>query len=546
MVKNAFSSQWTNYKPGFPVGFDPYQGADGYYLDEKEGQKAIDFFHECIHHIKGEKALKPFILELWQQGIVGHLFGWKAKETGLRRFREAFIFIPRKSGKTLLGAGISLYFLFCEAERGMEVYCCASDRGQAKLLFDVSKAMIVKDEEMKKRADVLRHEIRYRERDSYYKVISSEASSKHGYSSNLVILDELHAIQDRELVNVLQTSTGARREPLIISLSTAGYDRESVCYEKYQYAEKVRDEIIQDKNFFPVIFEAPKDAAFDDPEIWAGCNPNLGQSISMEYLKRESERAKETPIYESVFRRLHMNQWTEADNPFISVDKWNACQGAMPNLSGRECFGGLDLSSTQDLTSFSLCFPPNGEDEPYYLLSWGWIPEDTAKANRKRSYLQWINEGHLEMVPGAVVDYSFIIHKILELKQEYEIRAILFDRWGAAGVVQALEAEEVEVVAHGQGYKDMSGPTKEFLKLIISGKIIHNGNPALRWCVSNLVVETDPAANLKPSKKRSSEKIDMVVSSIMALSGAINNPVEEPFLSIYDPKHPDHHGVIAF
>ena len=150
------------------------------------------------------------------------------------------------------------------------------------------------------------------------------------------------------------------------------------------------------------------------------------------------------------------------------------------------------------------------------------------------------------MVPGAVVDYSFIIHKILELKQEYEIRAILFDRWGAAGVVQALEAEEVEVVAHGQGYKDMSGPTKEFLKLIISGKIVHNGNPALRWCVSNLVVESDPAANLKPSKKRSTEKIDMAVSSIMALSGAVNNPVEEPFLSIYDPKHPDHHDVIVF
>jgi phage terminase large subunit-like protein len=241
-----------------------------------------------------------------------------------------------------------------------------------------------------------------------------------------------------------------------------------------------------------------------------------------------------------------MNQWTEADNPFISVGKWNACEGIMPNLSGRECFGGLDLSSTQDLTSFSLCFPPNGEDEPYFLISWAWIPETTAKSNRKRSYLQWINEGHLEMIPGQVVDYAFVIHKILELKALYDIRAILFDRWGAAGVVQALEAEEVEVISHGQGYKDMSGPTKEFLKLILSGKIVHNGNPALRWCVSNLVCEIDAAANLKPSKKRSSEKIDMVVSSIMALSGAINNPVEEPFLSIYEPSHPDYRGVVVF
>ena len=255
MEKNVSSNKWVDCKPGYPVGFDPFQGADGYYLDQEEGQKAIDFFHECVHHIKGQKALQPFILELWQQAVVGHLFGWKAKKTGLRRFREAFIFIPRKSGKTLLGAGISLYFLFCEAERGMEVYCCASDRGQAKLLFDVSKAMILKDPEMKKRADVLRHEIRYRERDSYYKVISSEASSKHGYSSNLVILDELHAIQDRELVNVLQTSTGSRREPLIISLTTAGYDRESVCFEKFQYAQKVRDGVLEDRAFFPVIYQ---------------------------------------------------------------------------------------------------------------------------------------------------------------------------------------------------------------------------------------------------------------------------------------------------
>ena len=286
--------------------------------------------------------------------------------------------------------------------------------------------------------------------------------------------------------------------------------------------------------------------AFDDPKIWAGCNPNLGESISMEYLKRESERAKETPIYESVFRRLHMNQWTESDDPFVSVDKWNACEGIMPNLSGRECFGGLDLSSTQDLTSFSLCFPPDQEEDPYYLLSWGWIPEDTAKANRKRSYLQWINEGHLEMVPGAVVDYGFIIHKILELKTLYDIRAILFDRWNASGVVQALEAEEVEMVAHGQGFRSMSEPTKTFLKLILSNRIIHDGNPALRWCVSNLVCESDAAANLKPSKKRSSEKIDLVISSVMALSGCLSNPVEEPFLSIYEPSHPDFRGVVVF
>lgn len=532
MGKTDFSSDWVDFKPGYPVPFDPYRGAERYRLDVDAGQKAIDFFPSCLCHVKGEKALQPLELELWQRCIIGHLFGWKSKVTGLRRFREAFIEIPRKNGKTIIGAGLALYFLFSQPERGQEIYCCASDRSQARLLFDVSKSMILKDEDMRKRAEVLRHEIRYPARDSVFRVISSEASSKHGYSSSLVVLDELHVIADPELVHVLQTSTGSRREPLIVSLTTAGFDKFTICHEKYDYSRKVRDRVIQDRAFFPVIYEAEDGADWTDPGVWEKVNPNLGQSISMEYLTREAERAKESPAYEAVFKRLHLNVWTEAESPFISLGDWDKCQGPVPDLRGRRCYGGLDLSSTQDLTAFSLCFPPEGE-EPFYLLSWSWIPEEAMRSQRKRPYLEWVNQGYLYKIPGAVVDYGFVIEKILQLKAEYDITGVLFDRWGAEHVRQALESEGVEMVQHGQGYKDQSPPTKEFLKLILSGKIQHDGNPVLRWCISNLVIETDPAGNIKPSRRRSTEKIDLAVSSIMALQGCLSNPVEEPVKSAY-------------
>lgn len=525
------NNDWVHFKPGYPAPYDPFQDDEDYYLDEQAGQEAIDFFPTFLCHIHGEKALEPFHLEVWQQAIVGHVFGWKHRKTHLRRYREALILIPRKNGKSLLVSGISLYCLFCQRERGQQLYAAAGDRQQARLVHDVSKAMVLRDPDLSKRAEVLRNEIRYPDRDSFFRVLSSETSGAHGFNSSMIVLDELHVLE-REFVNVLATSVGARREPLILAISTSGFDQTSVCFEKYQYAKGVRDGHIGDPAFFPVLYEAPPEADWKDPEVWAAVNPNLGVSISHEYLERECQRAQESPAFESVFKRLHLNIWTEAASPYISLTDWDACQGEIPDLSGRPCFGGLDLSATQDLTSFALCFPPQEDGEPFHVLSWSWLPEDTARAQRRKPYLQWIQEEHLTAISGAVIEHEVVLEKILQLKSQYEIVSVAFDRWGAEAVRQALEAEGVVMVGHGQGFKDQNGPTKELLKLVLSRKLRHDGDPVLRWAISNLTVEQDAAGNLKPSKRKSSEKIDPVVALIMALAGGVSH--EAPMVSMYE------------
>jgi len=231
--------------------------------------------------------------------------------------------------------------------------------------------------------------------------------------------------------------------------------------------------------------------------VWQRVNPNINVSLEIDYLHRECERAKTSPVYEAIFRRLHLNQWTESESPFISLDDWDSCEGVFPDLAGRTCYGGLDLSSTQDLTAFSLCFPPEKEDHPYYFLSFAWVPERAVREQRKKFYYDWVRRGYLNQVPGDCIEYSFVIGKILECKSKYDLRGVLFDRWGAENVRQQLENEGVSMVGFGQGYKSMSGPTKELLRLVLSRKVKHNGDPVLRWCIGNLTVEIDPAGSIK-------------------------------------------------
>jgi phage terminase large subunit-like protein len=503
-------------------GYDPLATADDCTFDEEAGLRPIEFFAECLTHVKGEKAGQPFVLEPWQKAIVANLFGW-LRPDGTRRYREALIFVPRKQGKSILAASICNYMLFCDGEWGAEIYAAAAERDQAALLFDIAKQQVLREPVLHGACQVFQKAITIESMGSSFKAISADANTKHGFNAHCVVIDELHAQKNRELVDVLMTSTGARRQPLVIHITTSDFDRESICNEKHDYALKVRDGVIRNPAFLPVIYEASHDDDWTDSKVWARVNPGLGISVPLTYYQAECQRAKDSPAYENTFKRLHLNLRTEQDVRWLALDKWDACAAQVnaETLKGRECYAGLDLATTTDVAALVLIFPDAGG---YQVRPYFWVPRDNALKREKRDrvpYITWSKKGLIELTDGNVVDYDVIRKRINDLGKLYKIRSIAIDRWNSTQLSTQLVGDGFELVAYGQGFKDMTAPSKELEKLVLSQKIAHAGNPVLRWMASNVSVEMDAAGNVKPSKKKSTEKIDGIVALVMALGIAM-------------------------
>lgn len=505
-------------------GFDPYRDADGFEFDEAAAQQPIDFFHECLRFIEGDCAGKPFVLEPWQQAIVANLYGWKSKETGLRRFREVFIYVARKNGKSALLAGMILYEAFCGGEPGAQIYSAAAEKEQAALVYRQCAGMIAQEPELASRCKVFKGQLKVieiPETNTIFKAINRDAGTKHGFNTQMAAIDELHAHKSRDLTDVLLTSMGARSQPIAVLITTADYMRESICNEKYGYACRVRDGIVNDPAFLPVVYELGPDDDWTDEEQWKKANPNLGVSISLEFLRRECKRAQDEPSYENTFRRLHCNQRTEQAVRWLQMEKWDACGDdyAESDMEGRECWAGLDLASTSDLTAFVMVFP---WEEQWRLLARFWTPAEKVAARRRKgdvSYQRWIAEGWLTLTEGNETDYERVRADINALADRFGIRQIAADRlWQGAQLCQQLAGDGFDVLAFGQGFLSMAAPTKQFEVAISMGALRHNRNPLLRWMAGNVSVESDSAGNIKPSRKASTEKIDGIVASIMGLA----------------------------
>lgn len=521
-------------------GYNPWDQKADSWLDHRAAQDAIDFFPECLKHVEGTVAGQPFVLEPWQQAVIGNLFGWKRRDSKgriVRRYRELFLYVPRKNGKTPLCAGICLLVLFCDGEPGAQIVSAAGEREQAALLFRHAKGMVEQEPELKSRALVFggrggaggfRSIVLKDDPASVYKVISADGDSKHGGNLHLALIDELHVQPNRDLVDALTTSMASanRAQPLTVFITTADFDRESICNENYKRACNVRDnggdpaKTGFDSALLPVIYEITKDDDWRSPDVWRKANPNYGVSVSEDYLARECQKAQETPSFENTFRRLHLNQITQNAVRWLSLESWDECADE-PDLSG-PCFAGLDLASTTDIAAFSLYFPESNS-----LSMRFWIPEENARQREKRDrvpYLTWARQGLVKLTPGNVIDYDTIRNDINELGTKHDIREFAADRWNATQIITQLQGDGFEVIAYGQGFKDMTAPTKELEKLVMAKSIRHGGNPVLRWMASNVTVETDAAGNLKPSKKKSTEKIDGIVAAIMALGRAMLQP----------------------
>ncbi len=502
-------------------------GEAEYYFDERAADVAVAFFEKLLVHTKGEWYGKPFVLQDWQEKVVRPVFGWKRKD-GTRKYRWVYIEVPRKNGKSSLAAGIALCLLYVDDEPGAEIYSAAADREQAAIVFDTARAMVEESPPLMARSEVYKRSIVVPSTRSVYRVLSADAYTKHGLNAHGVIFDELHAQPNRELWDVLTTSTGARRQPLVVAITTAGYDRESICWEQHEYARQVLEGVIEDPSYFAYIAAADEDDDWLDPAVWEKANPSLGVTIKREYLESEARRAEQVPAYQNTFRRLHLNQWTQQETRWLPLEAWDLCSAPVSaeELKGRKCYGGLDLASAIDIAAFELVFPPEDEDEPYQTLSFFWIPEESMieRARKDRvPYDAWVRQGLIKATEGNVIDYRRIVQDITELGEAFNIGEIAFDRWGAFQVSQQLEGAGFTMVAFGQGYSSMSAPTKDLLRLVLDRRIAHGGNPVLRWMADNVVVSQDPAGNLKPNRAKSREKIDGIVALIMALDRAMRN-----------------------
>jgi phage terminase large subunit-like protein len=515
----------------------------GLYWDVHEANESFRFYREVLRLNGGEFEGRPFELDPSQKFIVGSLFGWKGSD-GHRRFRIAYIEEGKGNGKSPLVAGIGLKMLVADKEARAEVYAAATKKDQAQILFRDAVAMVDQSPEL----DALLHRsggkskewnIADLESGSFFRAISSD-DSQSGPRPHCALLDEIHEHKTGLMVEMMRAGTKGRRQALIVMITNSGTDKTSICWEHHQYAVKVCAGIETNDSYFAYVCALDEqDDPFSDESCWIKANPLLGVSIQKKYLEEQIREAKGMPSKESTVRRLNFCQWVEALNPWLSPEVWMKAQEPYDEekLAGRKCFGGLDLSSTTDLTSFVLLFPPTLEDPHWRLKTWFWLPSSSFE-EKKKQYPEfmttWRAAGWITATPGTAVNKMFVLAKLVEAASKYQVQSIGYDRWRIEDLktIIADAGATLPLEPFGQGFKDMAPAVDEFERMLISGELRHDGNPVMNWNVGSAVLDTDPAGNRKPTKEKSNGRIDGVVAAVMA-SGVSLREVKPPDYKIF-------------
>jgi phage terminase large subunit-like protein len=491
----------------------------GLWFDEQAAQRVIKFM-SLLTQFEGKFHGKALMLEPWQQFVVANLFGWKWND-GSRRFTEAYIELARKNGKSTLGGGIADYMFAADGEYGAEIYSAATKRDQAKKVFEAGKYLLKNSTSKKLREMVTfqNYNLHIEEKYSKFEPLSSDHKRLDGLNPHCVIIDEFHAHPDNGVYSVMKSGMGARRQPLLFTITTAGFNRFSPCYNQRKLVENVLDGVIEQDNLFGMIYTLDEDDDWKDEKVWIKANPNMGVSVSEKWLRNEIERADADNTQLVPVMTKNLNVWTDAAETWIKDADWMACDiGALPDLTGKECYGGLDLASTRDITALVLQFPDvNGKRQ---ILPIFWMPEMNYQERVERdkvNYDVWIREGFIRITPGNVTDYDFIKADILKMAKQYQIRNIAYDRWNASQLVIDLIEEGLKMESFGQGYGSMSAPTKELNKMVLKKNLNHAGNPVLRWMCKNVSIKRDPADNIKIDKNAAQEKVDGMVALVMAI-----------------------------
>lgn len=494
---------------------------EGYYYDKRAANHAVNFFNRFLCHSKGEWAGKKFTLLEWQEwDIIRPLFGWKRPD-GTRRFRRAYIEVPKKNGKSTICAGIALYLMVADHEPGAEVYSAASDREQAGIVHKEAANMVHSSPALRDRLSVIdsRKMIADLATNSWYKALSSEAPTKEGLNIHGLIFDELHAQKSRVLWDALKYGGASRRQPLFISITTAGTDRNGICYDQHTYAKKVIAGAVNDLHFYGCIFAADEKDDWTDPAVWRKANPSFGITLKEDQFMADFLEAKENLSSQNSFRRYRLNQWVQQEERWLDMTDWRACPKKAPSLKDPELpfFGGLDLASTRDIAAYIQLF----YEPTFYVKTHFFIPKECMKKRvtyDRVPYDLWAKQGFLTATRGNTIDEEEIIECVKQSGEKNHCREIGYDPWNAPHIVTRLVDDGVTMVPIRQGFASLNYPSKQLETLVVNHTLNHGGNPILEWMAGNVATETDATGSIKPSKKRSGEKIDGIVAIVMALS----------------------------
>ena len=513
-----------------------YAGDRGFYYDLHEANESIAFFEECLCLNGGQFEGKPFMLLPWQCFVMGSLFGWKRTSDHMRRFKVAYIETPKGSGKSPMAAGIGLKGLVADKEPRAEVYAAATYKDQAMVLFRDAIAFYDQSAELQKRLTASgvgdkRWKLSYDKNGSFFKVISSEKKGQSGPRPHIALLDEIHEHPDGTVIEMIRAGFKFRRQPMSFMITNSGHDKASVCWEYHDMGAKVSCSQLENDEFFAYICalddeDLVDDQYLDDESLWPKVNPSLDAGIpGYDYIRGQIREARGMPSKMATVKRLCFCIWTESDNPAISREAWAACTDkdySTDILTGRRCWGGLDLSSVQDLTAFALMFEPSVADPVWRLKVWFWIPG--VGLHRKADqdhvpYVAWRDAGYITPIDRKTIEYEFVIKALLPLCSTYNVVKIAFDRWKFKDFEKErlrLGVELPELVEFGQGFKSISPAIKIFETKMIEGTMKHDGNPCLTWNASNVVALEDAAENKKYDKSRSTGRIDGIIAAVMA------------------------------
>jgi phage terminase large subunit-like protein len=496
-------------------------------FDESKAKQVFRFF-EILRHTKGEMAGQPFKLEDWQKFIIGSIFGW-VDEYGRRRYRRAYIEIGRKNGKTTLAAGVALYGLLVDDEEAPEIYTAATKLDQAAICYEEAFRMC---ENEYLQGEITAKFNSHNNRtivagNGKMKPLSSEHKTLDGLNPHYAIIDEYHAHPNDELYNVIRNGMGARAQPLLFTITTAGFNRESACYKHREYCQKVLEGQIEDDRLFAIMYSLDAGDEWTDEKNWIKANPNYGISVNPDHVIQQLSEAKEIKSKEVEFRTKLLNEWTDSAITWIADSTWKQGAKEVEVVAGAKCWAGLDLASSKDFSAACRVFETTRGIEAEFKF---WLPEEAVKERKDGagdSIRKWVDMGYIVATPGNVTDYDYIKRDLLEWFEDYELQTFNYDRYNSTQLVINLMNEGLPMNAYSQGIISMNTPVREIERLAGRGQLIHGGNPVMNWMISNVMLKSDSGGNVKIDKERSSAKVDGPVALAMALAGYLDEQRED-------------------